>query len=88
MLDSIENRDDLEELNELASLQSQPKALRLQDKLENRTFMKKVFAPVTETIKDTSQDVTQAMMKTSKGNNKAQANLNDKLLEILNTRGI
>ena len=50
MLYSIKNVDDLENINELASLQNQVKAVRLQDKLGKQNFhenMKKVFEPVT-----------------------------------------
>ena len=48
MLFAINNREDLENLNELASLQDQVKAVRLQDKLGKQNFredMKKVFEP-------------------------------------------
>ena len=38
MLYSIENRDDLEKLDELISLQNQKKALRLQNELEKQNF--------------------------------------------------
>ena len=40
MLYSIGDREDLEKLNESASLQNQPKALRFQDKLREQTFMR------------------------------------------------
>ena len=40
MFYSIEDREDLENLNELVSLQDQVKAVRLQDKLVNRIFMR------------------------------------------------
>ena len=83
--------DDLEKLEELASLESQVKALRLQDKLGKRNFqedMKKVFQPVTKTNKDTSRDKTKTMMETSTENNKTLENLNNKLLEGMTDRGI
>ena len=88
---SIKDREDLENLEELASLQSQVKAVRLQDKLGKQNFiedMKKVFEPVTKTIKDVSQDVTKNIMITAKENNLALENLNNKLSEIMNDRGI
>ena len=56
--------EDLENLNELVSLQSQVKALRSQNKLGKQNFhgyMKKVFEPVTKTIKGVSRDVTKTM---------------------------
>ena len=91
MLYSIKNRDDLEKLNELISLQNQVKALRLQYKLGKQNFpedLKKLFEPITKLIKVTSQNVTKAIMETSKENNNALSNLNDKLLEIMNDTGI
>ena len=50
--------------------------------------MKKVLEPLTDTIKNTSEDLTKNMMLTSKENNKALENLHNKLLEIMNDRGI
>ena len=60
MLYSIKDRDDLEKLNELVSLQNQVKSVRLQDKLSRENFhedMKKVFEPVTKSLENTSQDI-------------------------------
>ena len=91
MLYSIKDREDLENLNKLASLQDQVKAIRLQDKLGKQNFhedMRKVFEPVTKTFKDVSEDVTKTMMITSEEINLAIENLNNKLLEIMNNRGI
>ena len=50
--------------------------------------MKKLFGPVTKTIKVISQDVTKSITETSKRNNKALTNLNNKFLELMNDRGI
>ena len=53
MLYSIKNREDLEKLEDLVSLQNQVKDVRLQDKLGEQNFhedMKKVFEPVTKSI--------------------------------------
>ena len=50
----IKNREDLENLNELVSLQDQVKAVRLQHKLGKQNFhedMKKVFEPMTDAKK-------------------------------------
>ena len=91
MLYSIKDREDLENLNELVSLKDQVKAVRLQDKLGKQNFhedMKKIFELVTKTIKDVSDDVKKTNVITSKENNLALENLNTKLLEILNDRGI
>ena len=57
MLFAVNNREDLQNLNELASLQDQVKAVRLQDKLGKQNFhedMKKVFEPVTKSLENTS----------------------------------
>ena len=89
MLYSIENREDLESLNELISLQGEVNVL--QDKLGKQNFhedMKKVLEPVTKAIKDVSQDKTRTITESSIENNKAPENLNIKLLEIMNGRGI
>ena len=78
-------------MNELVSLESHVKAVRLQDKLGKQNFnedMTKVFEPVTKSIKDVSEEVTKTITETSTNNNKAIENLNDKLLEIMNDRGI
>ena len=91
MLYSIKDREDLENLNELASLQDQVKVVRLQDKLGKQNFhedMKKVFEPVTKSLENTSENLTKAITESSKENNLALESLNNKLLEIMNDRGI
>ena len=91
MLYSIKNREDLENLEELASLQNQVKVVRLQDKLGEQNFhedMKKVFEPVTKSLANTSENLTKVITETSIKNNLAIENINDKLLEIRNDRGI
>ena len=50
--------------------------------------MKKVFEPVTKSLEQTSQDITKTITESSITNNKAIENLNNKLLEIMNDRGI
>ena len=91
MLFPIKSREDLEKLNELVSLQDQVKTVRLQDKLGEQNFhedMKKVFGPVTKTLENTSQNLTKAISESSKENNLLLENVNNKLLEIMNDRGI
>ena len=91
MLYSIKDREDLENINELVSLQDQVKTVRLQDKLGKQKFhedMKKVFEPVTKSLENTSQDITKTIMETSVKSNQAIENLDNKLLEILNNRGV
>ena len=91
MLYAIKNVDDLENLNELASLQDQVKVVRLQDKLGKQNFhedMKKVFEPVIKSLENTSQDITKTITETSIKNNQVIEDINNELLEILNDRGI
>ena len=87
MLYSIKDREDLENLNELAPVKNQVKAVRLQDKFGKQNFhedMKKVFEPVTKSLENTSQDVTKTITETSGKNNQSIENINNKLLEISN----
>ena len=91
MLYSIKDREDLENLKQLVSLDSQVKAVRLQDKLGKQNFhenMKKVFEPVTKSIENTSENLTKAITESSNKNNRAIENLNKKLLKIMNDRGM
>ena len=72
-------------------LQDQVKTIRLQDKLGKQNFhehMKKVFEPVTKSLETTSQGITKTITETSIKNNQAIENLNNRLLEIMNDRGI
>ena len=81
----------MENLEELVFLENQVKAVRLQDKLGKQNFhedMKKVFEPVTKSLENTSQNIKKAKTETSVKNNQAIENLNNKLLEIMNDRGI
>ena len=91
MFYSIKDREDLEELNKLVSLQNQVQEVRLQDKLSKQNFhedMNKVIETVTKSTEDVSEGVTKTMTETSISNNKAKENLNDKLLELMKDRGI
>ena len=91
MLYPIKNREDFEKLKELATLQNQVKAVKLQDKLGKQNFhegMKKLYEPLTDTIKDVFENITKTISETSIKNNPAIENLNTKLLEIMNDRGI
>ena len=91
MLYSIKDREDLDNLNELASLQDQVKVVQLQDKLGKQNFhedMKKVFEPITKSFENTSEKITKTLTENSMNSNKAIENVNNKLLEIMNDRGI
>ena len=50
--------------------------------------MNKVFEPVTKSLENASQNITKTITETSIKNNQATENLNKKLLEIMNDRGI
>ena len=87
----FKNREDLENLNELVSLENQVKFVRVQDRLGRENFhedLKKVFEPVTKSFENTSEDITKTITETSLKDNQAIENINNKLLEIMNNRGI
>ena len=91
MLFPIKNVEDLENLNELASLQNQVKVVKLQDKLGEQNFhedMKKVFEPVTKSLENTSENITKTLTEKLINNNKAIENLNEKILELMNNNGL
>ena len=91
MLLSIKKTEDLENLNELVSLQNQVEETRLQDKLAKKNFQEnniKVFQPATDTIKNTSEKITKTLTEPSTKNNQLLEKLSNKLLEIMNDRGI
>ena len=91
MLFPIKNREDLEKLNEAVSLQNQVKVVRLQDKLGKQNFhedMTKVFEPLTDTLKKTSDNITKTITENSNNNTKAIENLNEKILELMNDKGM
>ena len=91
MLYSIKDREDLENLNELVSLEDQVKVVRLQDKLGKQIFhedMKKVFEPITKSLENTSQNITKTITESSIENNQAIENLNEKILELMNDKGL
>ena len=91
MLFPIRNREDLEKLNEAVSLQNQVKFVRLQHKLGKQNFhedMTKVFEPLTDTLKKTSENITKTITENSINNNKAIESLNEKVLESMNDKGL
>ena len=91
MMFAINNREDLDKLNEAVSLQNQVKVVRLQNKLGEQNFhedMTKVFEPLTDTLKKTSENITKTITENSINNNKAIENLNEKILELMNDKGL
>ena len=91
MLYPIGNVEDLQKLNEIVSLENQVKVVSLQDKLGKQNFledMKKLFEPMTNVIKNTSEIITKTLTESSINNNKAIENLNENVLELMNDKGM
>ena len=91
MMFPIRNVEDLQNLNEAVSLQNQVKDVRLQGKLGRQNFhedMTEVFEPLANTLKKTSENITKTITESSINNNKAISDLNEKVLELMNDRGI
>ena len=91
MLYSIKNIEDLEKLNEAISLQKQVQEIRLQNKLGDQNYhegMNKFFKPMTDEIKNTSEKITKTLTENSFNNNKEIENLNKKILELMNDKGM
>ena len=85
----LKDREDLEKLEELVSLQNQVNAVRLQDKLGKQNLhkdMKKVFEPHTKSLENTSENITKTITETSINTNKAIENLNGRILELVNDK--
>ena len=91
MLYSIKNVEDLKKLNELVSLEKQVNEVRLQNMLGAQNYheySKKLFKPMTDAIKNTSENITKTLTENSINNNKAIENLNGKILELMDEKGI
>ena len=73
---SNKNKEDLKKVEELDSLQSQVKEVRLQDKLGDQIHhydAKNIQEPPIDTIKNTSENVTTTITETSIKNNKQKS---------------
>ena len=91
MMIPIRNVEDLQNLNEAVSLQNQVKVVSLQDKLGKQNFhedLKEVFEPITRSLENTSENITKTITENSINNNKAIENLNEKILELMNDKGM
>ena len=91
MIYAVKNKDDLKDLEGLDDLQSKVKQVRLVEKLGKQGYrydIKELFEPITKSNKDASEEVTKNMTESSIKNNQALENINKKLLEIMNDRGI
>ena len=74
MLYPINNREDLQKLDDAVSLQNQVRAVRLQDKLGDQNYhedAKKIFTRMTDALKNTSENITKTLTENSNNNNKA-----------------
>ena len=91
MLFPVKDREDLQKSNDLVLLQNQVHEVRLQDKLGEQNYhedSKKLFKPMTDAIKHTSESITKTLIENSINNNKAIENLNEKILELMNDKGL
>ena len=91
MLYSVKNVEVLQKLNELVSLENQVNEVRLQDKLGEQNYhedSKKIFKPMTDAIKSTSENITKTLTENSINNNRAIENLNEKILELMDEKGM
>ena len=91
MMSPIRNVEDLQNLNKAVSLQNQVKVVRLQDKLGKQNFhedLKEVFEPITKSLENTSENITKTITETSNKNNKAISDLKEKILELMNDKGM
>ena len=87
----IRNVEDLQKLDEAVSLQNQVNEVRLQDKLGEQNYhedSKKIFKPMTDAIKSTSESITKTLTENSFNNNKAIENINEKILELMDEKGM
>ena len=87
----IKDREDLEKLNELVSLRDQVKVVRLEEKLGKQNFhkdMKEAFEPVTKSPENTSENIRKTITETSIKNIKTVSDLNEKVLELMDEKGL
>ena len=76
MIKSINNEEDLKELEELKDLQTKVKQVRLVEKLGEQGFhydIKELFEPITKAVTDSKQKI----LEETKSNTKAIENLNE-----------
>ena len=91
MMFPIRNVEDLQNLNEAVSLQNQVKVVGLQDKLGEQNFhedLTEVFEPLANAINKTSENIANTITETSNKNNEAISDLNEKILELMNDKGM
>ena len=84
-------KDDSTDLEELDDLQPIVRQFGLVEKLGKQGYqyvIKELFEPVTDTIKNTSEDITKTLTETSIKHNKALENLTEKILESMIDKGM
>ena len=87
----INNREDLQNLNDAVLLQNQVQEVRLQNKLGDQNYhqdINKFFKPMTDELKNTSEKITRTLTENSINNNKAIENLIEKILELMDEKGM
>ena len=91
MLYPIDNREDLQKLDEAVSLQNRIKAVRLQDKLGEQNYhqiAEKLYKSLTDTIKGTSENLSKTITEIFINNDKAIENINEKILELMSDKDL
>ena len=91
MLFTSRNREDLEKLEEQSLLKYQKEDLRLQDKLGKKIFherMEILYQLFANSIKNTSRGITKTTRETSINRKKALEQINEKVLELMNNKGM
>ena len=91
MMFPIKDREGLQKINELISLKNQVQEIILQNKLGEQNYHEdatKIFKPMTDAIKNTSENISKTLTENSINNNKAIENLNEKILELMNDKGM
>ena len=91
MLYSIKNVEDLQNWNDLVSLQNQVNEVRLQDKLGEQDYhedAKKIFKLMTDAIKNTSENVTKTLTEKSINIIEAIEKLNEKISDFMIDKGM
>ena len=91
MLYPNKNIEDLQKLIDLVSLENKVNEIRLQDWLGRQNYhedSKKLFKPMTDAIKNTSENITNTLTENSINNNKAIEKLNEKILELMDEKGM
>ena len=72
-------------------LQNQVQEVRLQNKLGDQNYhedINKFFKPMTDELKNTSEKITRTLTENSINNKKAIENLNEKILKLMDEKGM